>query len=105
MSMHNPPHPGGIIRRQCLEPLGLSVTRAARGLGITRQALSELVNERTGISVEMAIRLSKAFGSTPETWLGMQVAYDLWQAQDRAREISVEHFAPAPSVPCETSAR
>jgi len=93
--MHNPPHPGGIVRRQCLEPLGLTVTRTAQGLGITRQALSELVNERTGVSVDMAIRLSKAFGSTPETWLGMQMAYDLWQARDRAREISVERFAAA----------
>ena len=65
MAMHNPPHPGGIVKRQCLEPLGLTVTRAAEGLGVTRQALSELVNERTGVSVEMAIRLSKAFGSTP----------------------------------------
>ena len=84
MAMHNPPHPGGIVKRQCLEPLGLTVTRAAEGLGVTRQALSELVNERTGVSVEMAIRLSKAFGSTPETWLGMQTAYDLWQARARA---------------------
>ena len=95
MSMHNPPHPGGIVRRQCLEPMGLSVTRAARGLGVTRQALSELVNEHTGISVAMSIRLSKAFGSTPETWLGMQMAYDLWQARERADEISVEEFAAA----------
>ena len=105
MSMHNPPHPGGIVKRQCLEPLGLSVTRAARGLGITRQTLSELINERTGVSVEMAIRLSKAFGSTPETWLSMQVAYDLWQAQDRAQDISVEHFAPAPSATGVTSSQ
>ena len=90
--MKNPPHPGGIVKRQCLEPLELSVTRAAQGLGVTRQALSKLVNERTGISVDMAIRLSKAFGSTPETWLGMQMAYDLWQAQDRAERISVERF-------------
>ena len=74
MAMHNPPHPGGIVRRQCLQPLGLSVTQAAEGLGVTRQVLSDLVNERTGISTEMAIRLSKAFGSTPETWLGMQMA-------------------------------
>ena len=66
MSMNNPPHPGGIVKRQCLEPMGLTVTRAAQGLGVTRQALSELINERAGISVEMAIRLSKAFGSTPE---------------------------------------
>ena len=72
MAMHNPPHPGGIIRRQCLEPLNLSVTEAAKALGVTRQALSDLVNERAGVSVEMAIRLSKAFGSNPETWLGMQ---------------------------------
>ena len=67
MAMHNPPHPGGIVRRQCLEPLGLSVTGAAVHLGIARQSISELVNERCGVSVDMAIRLSKAFGSTPET--------------------------------------
>ena len=95
MGMHNPPHPGGIVKRQCLEPLGLSVTRAAEGLGVTRQALSELVNERAGVSVEMAIRLSKAFGSTPETWLGMQMAWELWQARDRARQLEVERFAAA----------
>jgi len=95
MAMHNPPHPGGIVKRQCLEPLGLTVTRAAEGLGVTRQALSELLNGRTGISVEMSIRLSKAFGATPETWLGMQMAYDLWQAQGRAGEIAVERFVAA----------
>lgn len=95
MAMQNPPHPGGIVRRQCLEPLGLSVTKAADGLGVTRQALSDLVNENAGVSVEMAIRLSKAFGSTPETWLGMQMAYDLWQARDRADEIKVEKFRAA----------
>jgi len=93
--MHNPPHPGGIVRRQCLEPLGLSVTEAARGLGITRQALSELINERTGVSVEMAIRLSKAFGSSPEVWLGMQMAYDLWQARERIGAIEVRRFQAA----------
>ena len=93
MAMQNPPHPGGIVKRQCLEPLDLSITRAARGLGVTRQALSELVNERAGVSVDMAIRLSKAFGSTPETWLGMQMAYDLWRARERARQIKVESFA------------
>lgn len=92
MSMHNPPHPGGIVRRQCLEPFGLSVTRAAEGLGVTRQALSELINEKVGVSVDMAIRLSKAFGSTPETWLGMQMAYDLWQARSRADQIMIEPF-------------
>ena len=92
MAMHGPPHPGGIVRRQCLELLGLTVTRAAEGLGVTRQALSELLNGRTGVSVEMAIRLSKVFGSTPATWLGTQMAYDLWQARARAREIAVERF-------------
>ena len=95
MTMYHPPHPGGIVKRQCLEPLGLSVTRAARGLGVTRQALSELVNERAAISVDMAIRLSKGFGSPPETWLGMQIAYDLWHARERADQMKVENFAVA----------
>lgn len=95
MAMQNPPHPGGIVKRQCLEPLGLSVTKVAEGLGVTRQTLSDLVNENAGVSVEMAIRLSKAFGSTPETWLGMQMAYELWQARDRADEIKVKKFRAA----------
>ena len=95
MGMHNPPHSGGIVLRQCLELLDLSVTWAAQGLGVTRQALSNLVNERTGVSVDMSIRLSKAFGPSPETWLGMQMAYDLWQACGRSAEISVEHFVDA----------
>jgi addiction module HigA family antidote len=93
--MRNPPHPGGIIRRQCLEPLGLSVTEAAKGLGITRQALSDLLNEKAGISVDMAIRLSKAFGSSAETWLSLQTAYDLAQARDRSRSIKVRSFKAA----------
>jgi addiction module HigA family antidote len=92
MVMQDPPHPGGIVRRQCLAPLGLSLTAAARGLGVTRQALSELVNEKTGISVDMAIRLSKAFGSSPEAWLGMQIAYDLLQARERIERIDVRRF-------------
>ncbi len=95
MAMVAPPHPGGIVRRQCLEPLGLSITKAAQGLGVTRQALSELVNGKSGVSVEMAIRLSKAFGSTPETWLGLQTAYDLWQARERVSQLKVTQFAPA----------
>ncbi len=93
MPMHNPPHPGGIIRRQCLEPLALTVTEAAEGLGVTRQALSDLVNERAGVSVGMALRLSKAFGSSPETWLGLQTAYDLWHAQKHMKSIRVRAFA------------
>ena len=95
MAMHNPPHPGSIVRRQCLDPLGLSVTRAARGLGVTRQALSDLVDENAGVSIEMALRLSKAFGSSPETWLGTQMACDLWQARNRADRIVVERFEAA----------
>ena len=97
MPMQNPPHPGEIVRWECLEPLGLTVTRAAEGLRVTRQALSDLVNGKAGVSVEMSLRLSKAFGSTPETWLGMHMAYDLWQARDRAKEIDVERFASSNS--------
>lgn len=93
MAMRNPPHPGGIVKWECLEPLGLTVTLAAQGLGVTRQALSDLVNEKAGVSIEMAIRLARAFGSTPETWLRMQMAHDLWLARDRADEIKVERFA------------
>ena len=95
MPMHNPPHPGAIVRRQCLEPLELSVTAAARHLGVSRQSLSELVNERAGVSVDMAIRLTKAFGSTPETWLGLQMAYDLWQARHRIDDIKVDRIEAA----------
>ena len=95
MAMQNPPHPGGIVRRQCLEPLGLSVTRAAEHIGVSRQSFSELVNERCSVSVDMAIRLSKAFGSSPETWLGLQMAYDLWRAQSRIDEINVKKIQAA----------
>jgi addiction module HigA family antidote len=93
MAMKNPPHPGGILRRQCIEPLGLSVTKAAKGLGVTRQALSDLVNERAAVSVDMAIRLAKAFGSSPETWLGLQMAYDLSRAKPRMASTPVRRFA------------
>lgn len=75
--MKNPVHPGRILREDCLEPLGLSVTKAARVLGVTRRALAKVVNEQSGVSPEMAIQLSKAFGSTTETWIKMQTAFDL----------------------------
>lgn len=91
--MYNPPHPGEIVKYECLEPLGLTVTRAAEGLGVTRQTLSNLVNEKSDMSVDMALRLSQAFGSTPETWLRLQMAYDLWQAREQAEQIRVERFA------------
>jgi antitoxin HigA-1 len=74
--MKNPVHPGRIVRKDCLEPLGLGVTEAAMALGVTREALSNVLNEKAAISPEMAIGLSKVFGSTPHTWLRMQVAYD-----------------------------
>lgn len=88
MPMNNPIHPGAIVREECLKPTGLSVTEGAKRLGVGRQTLSNLVNERASVSVEMAYRLSKAFGSTPETWLGMQMAYDL--ARSRHLEDSIE---------------
>lgn len=75
MAMTDPVHPGAIVREECLKPLGLSVTEGARRLGVGRQTLSNLVNEKAAVSTEMAYRLSKAFGSTPETWLGMQMAF------------------------------
>jgi addiction module HigA family antidote len=81
MTMKNPPHPGETVRYDCLEPLGLTVTQGAKALGVTRQALNNLVNGKSGISPEMAIRLSKAFGSSPETWLKLQLDYDLAQAR------------------------
>lgn len=96
--MHNPSHPGEVIRDLCIEPLGLSVTAAASGLGVSRKALSELLNGHSGVSPDMAIRLEKAFGSTAETWLQMQLQYDLWHAEQRADKIKVTKFAvPAPA--------
>ena len=77
MQMKNPPHPGRIVRDECLEPLGLTVTEGARVLGVSRQALNNLVNEKSAISAEMAVRLAKAFGSAADTWLRMHVSHDL----------------------------
>jgi len=77
MSMHDPAHPGEVIRKLCIEPLGLTVTEAAKALGVSRKALSELINCRAGVSVEMALRLAKAFDTSAESWLGMQQQYDL----------------------------
>jgi len=93
MKMHNPLHPGEVIRETCLEPLELSVTAAAKGLGVTRKALSELLNGHSGVSPDMAIRLQKVGWSTAETWLRMQMQYDLWHAEQRADKIKVTPFA------------
>ena len=90
--MVNPPHPGELVKYECLEPLGLSVVEAAEGLGISSEDLSDLINERTGVTLDMAVRLSKAFGSSPETWLGMQMDYDLWQARGWIEELGVRRF-------------
>jgi addiction module HigA family antidote len=79
--MHNPPHPGEIIREFCIEPLSLSVTEAAKALGVTRKTLSALLNGRSGISPEMALRLSKVFGRTAEGWLRLQLQFDLWKTE------------------------
>jgi addiction module HigA family antidote len=87
--MKNPAHPGRIVRSACLEPLGLSVTGGAKILGVTRQTLNNIVSGKSGISPEMAIRLTKAFGSTEETWLGMQLAYDLAAARKDESKIKV----------------
>jgi addiction module HigA family antidote len=88
MPMKNPPHPGGFVRDECIEPLGLTITQAAAALGVTRVTLSELVNGRRGISPEMAVRLSKAFGGSAESWLVQQAQYDL--AQVKAQRIKVK---------------
>jgi addiction module HigA family antidote len=100
MPMKNPPHPGRIIRQECIEPLGLTVTPGAKALGVSRNALSELLNERRGISPEMAIRLDKAFGGGADTWYRMQAAYDMAQAVKNAGKIKV-HKVPQPTQAAE----
>ena len=90
MTMKNPPHPGLSVRHDCIEPLDLTITEAANILGVTRQALNNLVNGKSGISPEMAIRLDKAFGGGAETWLRLQMAYDLAQARKHEGEIKVK---------------
>jgi addiction module HigA family antidote len=93
MGMHNPPHPGELIKEMCLEPLGLSVTRAAESLGVTRKTFSMLLNGKSGISPEMALRLSKVFGRTPEGWLRLQSQYDLWKAKQNIDIEKLERIA------------
>lgn len=92
MQMYNPPHPGEIIKELCLEPLGLTVTRAAEALGVSRKTLSAIVNGRAGISPEMAIRLSMAFDTSAESWLNQQMQYDLWQARQSQQDFKVENL-------------
>jgi addiction module HigA family antidote len=94
MRMKNPPHPGQSVRYDCLEPLGLTVTEGAEILGVRRQTLNNLVNGKTGISPEMALRLDKAFGEGCETWVRLQAAYDLAQAEKKAGNIKVKRYVP-----------
>ena len=94
--MRKPIHPGEYILEDCIKPLGLTITRAAEGLGVSRNSLSRLINDKNGVSPDMAIRLSMAFGSTPEMWLRLQNAYDLDRVLDRKGNIQVERFQMMP---------
>jgi addiction module HigA family antidote len=91
--MYNPPHPGEVLKRLCLEPLQLSVTEAAKALGVSRKTLSAILNERAGISPEMAMRLSIAFDTSAESWLNQQTQYDLWQIERRKKSLRVRKLA------------
>ncbi len=95
MRMHNPPHPGEVLRELCLKPLGISITDAAAALGVSRKTLSAVLNGRSGISPEMAIRLGKAFDTTPESWLNQQVQYDLWLVEQSSKTLNVEKLIAA----------
>jgi len=95
MKMHNPPHPGEVLRSLCLEPLGLTVTDAAKGLGVSRKTLSGILNGRVGVSPEMALRLSLAFDTTAESWLNQQLQYDLWRAEKKRPALRVKRLSAA----------
>ena len=95
MLMHNPPHPGEIIKELCLDPLGISITAAAEGLGISRKTLSSIINGHAGISPEVAIRLSIAFDTSAESWLNQQTHFDLWQAEQKRDSLHVHRLSAA----------
>ena len=95
MPKNSPPHPGEYVLEECLKPLGLSIGEAARGLGVNRSTLSRLIHGKSGVSPEMAVRLSMAFGSTPEMWLRLQNAFELAQARKSAKNIHIKRFEPA----------
>jgi antitoxin HigA-1 len=95
MKMHNPPHPGEVLRELCIEPLDLTITETAEALGVSRKTLSAILNGRAGISPEMAIRLSKAFGTSAESWLNQQMQYDLWQAEKTVGDVQVKRLSVA----------
>jgi addiction module HigA family antidote len=91
--MHNPPHPGEIIKALCLEPLSLTITQAAEALGVSRKTLSAILNGRAGITPEMAVRLSIAFDTSAESWLNQQTQYDLWHVERRRKQLRVAKLA------------
>jgi addiction module HigA family antidote len=95
MKMHNPPHPGKVLRELCIEPMGLSVTAAADSLGVARKTLSSILNGHSGISPEMAVRLSLAFDTSAESWLNQQVQYDLWIVEKKRKSLKVKKFKKA----------
>lgn len=95
MKMYNPPHPGKVLRELCIEPMGLSVTAAADSLGVARKTLSSILNGHSGISPEMAVRLSLAFGTSSESWLNQQVQYDLWIAEKKRKSLKVKKLKTA----------
>ena len=95
MSMHNPPHPGEVLRELCIQPLGLTVTETAKSLGVSRKTLSAILNGRAGISPEMAIRLSMAFETSAESWLNQQMQYDLWIANRAIGNVKVKRLSAA----------
>ena len=95
MLMHSPPHPGEVLRALCIEPLGLTVTETAKALGVSRKTLSAILNGKSGISPEMAVRLSIAFNTSSESWLNQQTQYDLWQAEQRREKLHVKQLSIA----------
>lgn len=95
MNMHNPPHPGEVLKQLCLEPLSLTVTESARALGVSRKTLSSILNGRAGISPEMAVRLPIAFNTSAESWLNQQVQYDLWHAEKNRKRLRVTRLSAA----------
>ena len=95
MTMYNPPHPGEVLKALCLEPLNITVTAAAQGLGVSRKTLSGILNGRAGISPEMAVRLSIAFNTSAESWLNQQLQYDLWHAEKNRKRLHVAKLSAA----------
>lgn len=95
MLMHNPPHPGEVLKELCIEPLGLTVTEAAQALDVSRKTLSAILNGKSGISPEMAVRLSIAFNTSSESWLTQQTQYDLWQAEQHRKDLHVKQLTAA----------